>query len=206
MTARGKFITFEGIDGAGKSTHIPFVAEWIRARGHAVLATREPGGTPVGEALRELLLHERMQADTEALLMFASRREQVLTTIEPALAAGTWVACDRFTDSTRAYQCGGRGVDPARIATLADWVHRGLVPDLTLLFDAPVAVAQRRVAQGADAPDKFEREQAAFFERVRGAYLDLAAAEPRRIKVIDSSAGIEAIRGVIRSHLEALVP
>jgi dTMP kinase len=201
---RGKFITFEGIDGAGKSTHIPFVSEWIRAAGHEVIATREPGGTPLGETLRNLLLHEKMQPDTEALLMFASRREQVLSTIAPALAKGTWVACDRFTDSTYAYQCGGRGVDVARIRVLADWVHRDVMPDLTLLFDAPVAIAQTRVAQGGAVPDKFEREQAAFFERVRDAYLQLAAAEPARIKVIDSSTSIDAIRGQIRRHLEAL--
>ncbi len=204
MTGRGKFITFEGIDGAGKSTHIPYVAEWIRAQGHSVIATREPGGTPLGETLRNLLLHEKMQPDTEALLMFASRREQLLSTILPALNAGTWVACDRFTDSTYAYQCGGRGVDVARIRALADWVHRGITPDLTLLFDAPVQVAQSRVAQGGAAPDKFEREQAAFFERVRRAYLDLAAADPARVKVIDSSGDIASIRHAIRTHLEAL--
>ncbi len=204
-TARGKFITFEGIDGAGKSTHVSFVTEWIRARGHDVIATREPGGTPLGETLRGILLHEKMQADTEALLMFASRREQLLSTILPALAAGTWVACDRFTDSTFAYQCGGRGVEIARIRALADWVHGDIAPDLTFLFDAPVGVAQSRVAQGNAAPDKFEREQAAFFERVRRAYLDLAAAEPWRIKVIDSSGPIEGIRAAICGHLEALM-
>ncbi|MBL8513840.1 MAG: dTMP kinase [Betaproteobacteria bacterium] len=204
MTVRGKFITFEGIDGAGKSTHIPFVSDWIRAKGHDVITTREPGGTPLGETLRNLLLHEKMQPDTEALLMFASRREQVLSTIVPALEKCIWVACDRFTDSTYAYQCGGRGVDSARIRVLADWVHRDVMPDLTLLFDAPVEVAQTRVAQGGTAPDKFEREQAAFFERVRHAYLQLAAAEPGRIKVIDSSASIDVIRGEVRRHLEAL--
>jgi dTMP kinase len=201
---RGKFITFEGIDGAGKSTHIPFVAEWIRDAGFEVITTREPGGTALGETLRNLLLHEKMQPDTEALLMFASRREQLLSTVLPALDKGTWVACDRFTDSTFAYQCGGRGVDPARIRVLADWVHRDVRPDLTLLFDAPVAVAQTRVAQGASVPDKFEREQSAFFERVREAYLALAAAEPSRIKVIDSSKSMDTIRSQICVHLEAL--
>lgn len=204
MTMRGKFITFEGIDGAGKSTHIPFVSNWIRERGHDVIATREPGGTPLGEALRNLLLHEKMQPDTEVLLMFASRREQLLSSIVPALEKGTWVACDRFTDSTYAYQCGGRGVDSGRIRVLADWVHRDVTPDLTLLFDAPVSIAQTRVQQGSTAPDKFEREQAAFFERVRRAYLELAAANPARVKVIDSSGTIEAIRAAIVSHLEAL--
>lgn len=202
---RGKFITFEGIDGAGKSTHIPFVADWIRARGIEVMATREPGGTPIGETLRTLLLQQPMQRDTEVLLMFASRREQLLDRIIPALQRGTWVVCDRFTDSTLAYQCGGRGVDRARVESLALWVHADIQPDLTLWFDAPVAIAMERVARGS-TPDKFEREEVAFHERVRSAYAALADKEPQRIQRIDSTEPIEAIQSAIATHLARLTP
>ena len=189
----GKFITLEGIDGAGKSTHLEWLAERLRARA-TVVATREPGGTPLGEKLRELLLHEKMGGDTEALLMFAARAEHVQQVIEPALERGDWVISDRFTDATFAYQCGGRGVAADRIAALEAWVHAGLTPDLTLLFDAPLEVARERVERHTPHPDKFERERAEFFARVRNVYLQRAAAEPDRIKVIDSRQPVDSIR------------
>ena len=183
---RGKFITFEGIDGAGKSTHIPAVAAMLRARGHDAVVTREPGGTPLGEKLRALLLSEPMHLETETLLMFAARREHLASLIEPALARGAWVVSDRFTDATRAYQGGGRGIAAERIEQLARWVHADTNPDITLLFDLPQPVAAGRLA-GARAPDRFEREQAAFHERVRERYLMLASAEPVRFRLIDAT-------------------
>ncbi len=198
---RGKFITFEGIDGAGKSSHIAFVSEYLRAQQLQVVATREPGGTPLGETIRNIVLNQKMHSDTEALLIFASRREHVATVIEPALSAGAWVVCDRFTDSTYAYQCGGRGVDPHRISPLEDFVHAALQPDLTLLFDAPVAVARERLDRGTETLDKFEREQSDFFRRVRSAYLERAAQYPSRIKVIDSARSIDEIRAELVHHL-----
>ncbi|WP_217619201.1 dTMP kinase, partial [Achromobacter sp. GbtcB20] len=142
MTARGKFLTVEGIDGAGKSTHIGFIADFLAARGRQVVATREPGGTPLGEKLRALLLHEKMHLETEALLMFASRREHMAQVIEPNLAAGAWVLSDRFTDASFAYQSGGRGLDRTRLEALEAWAHPHLQPDLTLLFDVPLEVAR----------------------------------------------------------------
>jgi len=190
----GKFITLEGIDGAGKSTHLSWLADRLRGRAN-VVTTREPGGTPLGEKLREVLLHEKMHGDTEALLMFAARAEHVQQIILPALAHGDWVISDRFTDATYAYQCGGRGVAPERIAMLEAWVHSGLTPDLTLLFDAPPDVARERLDRNTPDPDKFERERAAFFARVRDVYLQRAAAQPERIKVIDSRQTVETIRG-----------
>jgi dTMP kinase len=182
-----RFITFEGMDGAGKSTQIAHAADWLRARGHVVLLTREPGGTALGEALRALLLHQAMHADTEALLMFAARREHLAQVIEPALARGEWVLCDRFTDASFAYQGGGRGIDVARLEALEDWVQRGLQPGLTLLFDLPCEVAAQRLAASGGDPDRFEREQADFFNRVRTAYLARAAGEPQRLRVLDAS-------------------
>ena len=182
-----RFITFEGMDGAGKSTQIARSADWLRARGHVVLLTREPGGTALGEALRALLLHDAMHADTEALLMFAARREHLAQVIEPALARGDWVLCDRFTDASFAYQGGGRGIDVARLEALEDWVQRGLQPGLTLLFDLPCEVAAQRLAASGGDPDRFEREQADFFNRVRTAYLARAAGEPQRLRVLDAS-------------------
>ena len=185
---RGCFITFEGIDGAGKSTQIAALVELLRARGLEVVQSREPGGTPLGERLRELLLHEPMHLDTEAMLMFAARREHLAELIVPALAAGSWVVCDRFTDATYAYQVGGRGLEPARFAALERWVHDGFQPDLTLLFDLdPELAAARRSASG-EAPDRFEREQHEFFVRVREAYLRRAEADPERFVVFDASA------------------
>lgn len=182
-----RFITFEGMDGAGKSTQIAHAADWLRARGDTVLLTREPGGTPLGESLRALLLHEAMHADTEALLMFAARREHLAQVIEPALARGEWVLCDRFTDASFAYQGGGRGIDTARLGVLEQWVQRGLQPGLTLLFDLPCEVAAQRLAANGGDPDRFEREQADFFNRVRAAYLGRAAADSARMRVIDAS-------------------
>ena len=182
-----RFITFEGMDGAGKSTQIARTADWLRAHGHAVLLTREPGGTPLGESLRALLLHQAMHPDTEALLMFAARREHLAQVIEPALERGEWVLCDRFTDASFAYQGGGRGLDITRLEALESWVQRGLQPGLTLLFDLPCEVAAQRLAAGGGDPDRFEREQSDFFNRVRAAYLARAKADPRRMQVLDAA-------------------
>ncbi|MBS1187261.1 MAG: dTMP kinase [Burkholderiaceae bacterium] len=189
----GKFITFEGIDGAGKSTHIAFVAELLKQRGLNVIVTREPGGTPLGEKLRELLLHEAMHLETEALLMFAARREHLAQVIEPALARGDWVISDRFTDATYAYQGGGRKLDLVKLRTLEQWVHPDRQPDLTLLFDVPPDVARARL-DAARSPDKFEREQAEFFAATREGYLRRAAEFPARFRIIDSGQTIAAIR------------
>jgi dTMP kinase len=183
--ARGKFITLEGIDGAGKSTHAKTIAGALEAHGKKVLSTREPGGTPLAESLRELLLHQSMHLETEALLMFAARREHLEKLIYPALAAGTWVVSDRFTDASFAYQGGGRGLATKRLEQLEHWVQGSFQPDLTLLFDVPVAIARGRMGLEAKL-DRFEREGEAFFERVRQAYLVRAAAAPGRIKVIDA--------------------
>lgn len=186
--ARGRFITLEGGEGAGKSTQLAAVRDWLVARGHEVLVTREPGGTPLGERLRELLLHEAgdMSAETETLLVFAARAEHLARVIRPALAAGTTVVCDRFTDATYAYQGGGRGLGIERIAALERWVQQDLRPDLTILLDLPVAQGLAR-AGNRGAPDRFEREQVAFFERVRAAYLAAAAREPARVRVVDAT-------------------
>lgn len=199
----GKFITLEGVDGAGKSTHLGFVADWLRAQGREVLVTREPGGTPLGETLRELLLHRDMDADTELLLMFAARQQHLAELIRPALARGAWVVSDRFTDASYAYQCGGRGIPVERVAALEAWVQRGFAPDLTLLFDVPpeVAEARRSVARVAD---RFEREADSFFSRVRSAYLDRARAEPARVHVLDARQGIDALQAEIAALLREL--
>jgi dTMP kinase len=201
----GKFITLEGIDGAGKSSHIAFITHYLREHGLEVVATREPGGTPLGETLRNIVLNEKMHGDTEALLVFASRREHLAEVIEPALARGAWVVCDRFTDSTYAYQCGGRGLDPSRVAPLEDFVHGHRQPDLTLLFDAPVNVARERLDRGTPNPDKFEREQGEFFSRVRQVYLDRARQFPQRVVIVDSSQTIEMIQESLRAHLKRLL-
>jgi dTMP kinase len=189
---RGRFITFEGLDGAGKSTHIARAADRLRARGREVVVTREPGGTPLGERLRELLLNEPMHVDTETLLMFAARREHVARVIEPALARGAWVICDRFTDATRAYQGGGRGVDAGRIEILAEWVHPDTRPDLTLLFDLPPEIARQRM-DASRTLDRFETEKVAFHERVRETYRKLAAAEPERFVVLAADQAVDNI-------------
>jgi dTMP kinase len=183
---RGRFITFEGIDGAGKSSHIEPLAAWLRERGHSVLVTREPGGTPLAEKLRALVLNEPMDALTESLLIFAARRDHLQNVIEPALDAGTVVLCDRFTDATFAYQGGGRGFDHEVLAQLEDWVQAGRQPDLTLWFDiAPALAAERRAA--ARQPDRFESEDAVFFSRVRSGYAARAASEPQRFVRIDAA-------------------
>jgi dTMP kinase len=204
MNARGKFITVEGIDGAGKSTHIGFVTAFLEARGKAVVSSREPGGTPLGEKLRDLLLHEKMHLETEALLMFASRREHMAQVIEPNLAAGAWVLSDRFTDASFAYQSGGRGMDRAKMEALESWVHPHLQPDMTLLFDVPLDVARGRL-DATRTLDKFEREQGEFFARCRTEYLRRAAQFPGRFVVVDSSGSLEATRQKISEALETLL-
>ncbi len=204
---RGQFITLEGIDGAGKSTHAAWLVEALRARGLTVVATREPGGTRVGEALRELLLRQPMAHDSEALLMFAARREHVLQVIEPALARGDLVLCDRYTDATWAYQGGGHRVSKALIADLERHVHAGCNPDLTLLFDVPSSVSRDRLermrALGRDL-DKFEQEDAGFFDRVRDAYLERAAAEPSRFRVIDAGRPLAEVRAELARIVSGL--
>ena len=198
---RGRFITFEGIDGAGKSTHIGYVTALLKAAGKTVVSTREPGGTPLGEKLRDLLLHEQMHLETEALLMFASRREHVAQVIEPAITRGEWVLSDRFTDASFAYQGGGRGLDRAKLDALEQWVHPHLQPDLTLLFDVPLDVARARL-DATRTLDRFEAEQADFFARVRDEYLRRAATSGGRIVVIDSTLAIDDVRAALRSALE----
>jgi dTMP kinase len=197
----GRFITFEGIDGAGKSTHIGFVTDLLKAAGKTVVSSREPGGTKLGEKLRELLLHEKMDLETEALLMFASRREHIAQVIEPALARGDWVLSDRFTDASFAYQGGGRGLPRAKLEDLERWVHPRLQPDLTLLFDVPLEVARERL-DATRTLDKFESEEAAFFQRCRNEYLRRAAASGGRIVVVDSTRTIDAVRASLRDALE----
>lgn len=201
---QGKFISFEGIDGAGKSTHIGFVAEFLAARGKTVVASREPGGTSVGEKLRDLLLHEKMDLETEALLMFASRREHIAQVIAPAIARGDWVLSDRFTDASFAYQGGGRGLDRAKLEALENWVHPHLQPDLTLLFDVPLDVARKRL-DATRTLDKFEQEQADFFSACRNEYLRRAAQFPERIVVVDSTRSIEETRAHLADVLGKLV-
>lgn len=183
MSGRGRFITVEGIDGAGKSTHVGAIADFLRRSGKDVVVTREPGGTPLGEKLREVLLSQAMDIDTETLLMFAARREHIAQVIAPALAKGRWVVSDRFTDATYAYQGAGGGMGKDRIAVLERWVNGELRPDLTLIFDVPVEVALGRLP--GDRRDRFESKNKAYFERVRAAYLERAAAEPSRIRVVD---------------------
>ena len=198
---RGNFITLEGVDGAGKSTHLAWIAEHLRARGHDVVVTREPGGTPLGERLRELLLSEPMHIETETMLMFAARREHLARVIAPALEAGRWVLSDRFTDATYAYQGGGRGLSSDRIAALERWVHGDLQPDLTLYFDLSIDVARQRLAATQAAPDRFEQEASDFFERVRSAYLERAAAHPRRIRVIDAAQPLDQVKKSLENIL-----
>lgn len=194
---KGKFITFEGIDGAGKSSHVEWLAEWLRGQGKTVLVTREPGGTELGEKLRTLLLNDPMHLETETLLMFAARREHLAKLIEPALARGEWVVCDRFSDATYAYQGGGRGLDRSKFLTLEHWVHAHVQPDLTLLFDLPLDVARERIALASRVLDRFEQERAEFHERVRLAYLERAHANPSRIRVVDANNSLDDIRKIL---------
>jgi dTMP kinase len=201
----GRFITLEGIDGAGKSTHLKTVQAWLEAHGLEVIVTREPGGTPIGEAVRKLLLDRTsaMDPETETLLMFAARREHIARTIRPALERGAWVLCDRFTDATRAYQGGGRGVPMERIERLADWVQQGLEPDLTFLFDVSVATAQERMGNRSPA-DRFEGEEGAFHEKVRQVYRDLAVRYPRRIRTVDASQRPDEVKNSVENELSRL--
>lgn len=201
--AKGKFITFEGIDGAGKSTHIGAVADLLRARGITVVTTREPGGTALGEKLRALLLHEPMHLETEALLMFAARREHLAQVIDPALARGEWVISDRFTDASFAYQGGGRKLSFDKLKALEEWVHPHLQPDLTLLFDVPLDVARARLQATRDL-DKFEQEKADFFEATRQAYLLRARNFPGRFRIIDSTLPLPEVKNLIEEIIASL--
>ncbi len=202
---RGRFITFEGIDGAGKSTQIDAIAQTLQRRGIAIVRTREPGGTVLGESLRTAMLGQSMDALTETLLMFAARREHVLDVIKPALAHARWVLCDRFTDASYAYQGAGRGVPAAQLDALADWVHREIKPDLTVLVDIDPAQAQLR-REGVRASDRFETEPLQFFERVRTAYLARAAAEGTRFLVVDGSAPASTLTSIIMQRLAQWLP
>jgi len=195
---RGKFITLEGMDGAGKSTHIPTITALLEARGVEVVVTREPGGTALGESLRELLLHQSMHAETETLLMFAARREHIAQVIAPALARGAYVLSDRFTDATFAYQCGGRGVQADKIRALEQWVQRDLQPDVTFLFDVPVEISMQRLAS-ARSPDKFERESNDFFTRIRNVYLQRAHENPQRFHVINANRSLDLINKTLEN-------
>jgi len=190
--AAGLFVTVEGIDGAGKSTHLAALRAWFQQRGHEVVGTREPGGTELAEALRELVLHRSMDPLTEALLVFAARRDHLVQVIEPAMARGAVVVCDRFTDASFAYQGGGRGFDAGVLSTLEGWVQQGRQPDLTLWFDLPAAEAARRRA-AARAPDRFEAQDVAFFERVIAGYAAREAADRRRFEHIDARAEPAAV-------------
>jgi len=192
MTIKGKFITFEGVDGAGKSTHIDEVISFLESQKIAVKRTREPGGTKLGEKLRELLLHDEMDPETETLLMFAARRQHIAEVIKPALDEGVFVVSDRFTDATYAYQYGGKQVAYSKIQTLEAWVHPDLKADLTLLFDLPVEISIDRLKKNR-TPDKFEKESEAFFNRLRNVYLDLARQHPNRYKIINANQPIDTV-------------
>ena len=202
MSTQGRFITLEGIDGAGKSTHLSFIADLLTQRGVSVRVTREPGGTRLGEKLRELLLDPKqtVHPDTETLLLFAARQEHLHSVIRPALAAGQCVVCDRFTDATFAYQGWGRGIDLTKLETLESWVQGQLQPDLTLYFDVPTEVARERI-EATRTRDRFEQEQQAFFERVRNGYLDRAARHPHRIRILDSQRPLTDIQKELESIL-----
>ncbi len=200
---RGKFITLEGMDGAGKSTHIPDIIKLLESKGVEVISTREPGGTVLGEQLRALLLNEAMHPETETLLMFAARREHIAKVIEPALARGAWVLSDRFTDATYAYQSGGRGVSAEKVISLEAWVQGNLQPDLTLLFDVPVEVSVARLAS-ARTPDKFERESAEFFTLIRNAYLDRANKHPNRFRVVNSNQALSDVKIEVKNIISTL--
>ncbi|HZS66104.1 MAG TPA: dTMP kinase [Burkholderiales bacterium] len=199
-----KFLTLEGVDGAGKSSHIEFIADAIRSKGAHVIVTREPGGTDFAERLRQTILSHEMSPILETLLVFAARADHVERVIKPALASGQWVICDRFTDATAAYQGAGKGVNAELIARIADAAHPGVRPTRTLVFDCPYEVAAARLAKAGRTLDRFEREDRAFFERVRSAYLAIAKAEPERVVVIDASRDAHAVREQIKSALTGL--
>ena len=207
MTEAGKLITLEGIEGAGKSTQMGVVRGCLEERGIRAITTREPGGSPIGEHIRALLLDpqsKEMATDTELLLMFAARAEHIAQKIRPALQQGSWVLCDRFTDATYAYQGYGRGIDPARIATLESWVQGDRRPDLTLLMDLPVETGLQRAGKRS-TPDRFESQALVFFERVRAGYLSLAAAEPDRFRVIDASQTLAQVSAEVVSVVDAFL-
>jgi dTMP kinase len=206
---RGCFITLEGIEGAGKTTVARYILEWLQARGQPALLTREPGGTPLAERVRELVLKpdgEAIPAAAEMLLMFAARSLHLANLIRPALARGEWVICDRFTDATRAYQGGGRGLDRTAIESLAQLVHADLQPDLTLLLDLPVATGMARAQARRGQIDRFEQEQAAFFERVRAAYLELARSDAGRFCIVDAARALPAVQASVAQALAGLRP
>jgi dTMP kinase len=202
VSVRGKFVTLEGVDGAGKSTHQKFIADFVAMRAPHVIQTREPGGTDLAERLRESILSRPMAPEVETLLLFAARADHVARVIRPALEAGTWVVCDRFTDATAAYQGAGKGVPRDLIERLAAAAHAGLTPDRTLVFDCTFDVSRKRL-QGKTL-DRFEREDRAFFERVRAAYLERSRAEPQRMRVIDASAALPEIRKTLERELADL--
>ena len=198
---RGKFITLEGVDGAGKSMHVPWIADELRRGSREVVVTREPGGTPLAEKLRALVLAEPMDPLSETLLMFAARADHVQRVILPALTRGAWVVCDRFTDATAAYQGGGKGVSADLIRLLAQSAHPGLAPDQTLVFDCPYEVSRSRLGASGRALDRFEAEERGFFERVRAAYQDLARLEPGRVRIIDGSKASEEVKVQLKSSI-----
>ena len=200
---RGKFITLEGVDGAGKSTHIPNIIAALKTRGVEVVSTREPGGTRLGEQLRALLLHDAMHPETETLLMFAARREHIANVIEPALKRGAYVLSDRFTDATYAYQCGAKGVASTKIKQLEKWVQGNLQPDMTLLFDVPIEVSMKRLSSARE-PDKFERENADFFAKLRQAYLTRAKESPVRFRVIDANQALDKVKALVEEVISTL--
>jgi len=200
----GKFITLEGIDGAGKSSHLAWIAERLRRAGRDVVVTREPGGTPLGEKLREILLRDSMDAGSETLLLFAARQAHLAQVVRPALARGAWVVSDRFTDATFAYQGGGRGFPLDKLRILEAWVQEGLQPDLTLYFDVPVSTGQARLKKAQGTPDRFEREDAAFHERVRAAYLERAGQFPERFRVIDAAQSVAEVKVKLENILSML--
>ena len=200
----GKFITLEGVDGAGKSTHQKFIADFLATRAPHVIQTREPGGTDLAERLREAILKTAMTPEVETLLVFAARADHVARVIRPALKAGAWVVCDRFTDATFAYQGEGHGVARDLIGRLADAAHSGLAPNRTLVFDCSYETSRQRLTASGKPLDRFEREDRAFFERVRAAYLDRAKREPARVRVIDASLPVAEIRKMLERHLSDL--
>jgi dTMP kinase len=204
MSARGRFVTLEGVDGAGKSTHVQFIADALAAGGRRVIVTREPGGTELAEQIRNTVLKERMEPIIGTLLIFAARADHVARVIEPALAGGSSVVCDRFTDATIAYQGAGEGVPRDLIDRLTQAAHAGLTPDRTFIFDVPYTVSTQRLQTSGKQLDRFEREDHAFVERVRGAYLAIARAEPARVRVIDASADIAQVRRQITENLKDL--
>lgn len=203
-TKKGKFITLEGMDGAGKSTHIPNIVNQLLASGREVICTREPGGTPLGEELRELLLHKSMHPETETLLMFAARREHIAKVIAPAIVKGACVISDRFTDATYAYQAGAKAVSVEKIHLLEKWVQGELQPDMTILFDVPVEVSLKRLAL-ARSPDKFEREGSVFFEKLRNAYLERAKKDTARFRIINADQALDVVKNEVKVIIEEFI-